>query len=332
MLSKGRTIRAAVKRFRPELVMLAAALLLAGAAGPDRSTTPFEFALIGDMPYTDEATTNAFPNLIDEINRAPMAFVIHDGDIKSGSTPCTDEVFHERYRQFQSFRHPLVYIFGDNEWQDCRGNRTNKFDPLERLNKLREIFAKGDRTLGRRTFRLTRQSEQGQFEEFRENVRWTYGDVLFAGFNLPGDANNYGQPEYKKRHEANLSWLKESFTAAREQNRRGIMLIIQANPHFDLASTNLLRLGFNEFLAALENETIEFRKPVVLVHGDTHYFRIDKPLVGTKSKRRLENFTRVETFGYPDVHWLKVRVDWRDPNLFSFDPRIVRKNLIDHTH
>jgi hypothetical protein len=109
------------------------------------------------------------------------------------------------------------------------------------------------------------------------------------------------------------------------------MLIIQANPHFDLAATNRLRLGFNEWLKVLEQETIAFQRPVVLVHGDSHYFRIDKPLVGSKSKRRLENFTRVETFGYPDVHWLHVTVDPRDPNVFTFRQRIVEKNLLDHT-
>jgi hypothetical protein len=47
------------------------------------------------------------------------------------------------------------------------------------------------------------------------------------------------------------------------------------------------------FLLALRDEVIGFRKPVAWVHGDSHYFRVDKPFQG----RRLENFTRVETFG-----------------------------------
>src|SRR5687767_5228807 len=76
----------------------------------------FEFALIGDMPYTEEATTNLFPNLMREINAADLAFVVHDGDIKSGGSPCTDQVFRERFAHFQTFVHPLFYIFGDNEW------------------------------------------------------------------------------------------------------------------------------------------------------------------------------------------------------------------------
>jgi hypothetical protein len=81
-------------------------------------------------------------------------------------------------------------------------------------------------------------------------------------------------------------------------------------------------------LAALEQETVAFGKPVVLVHGDSHYFRIDKPL--TRGGRRLENFTRVETFGNPDVHWLRVTVDPNDPNVFTFRQQIVRNNLVKH--
>ncbi len=90
-------------------------------------------------------------------------------------------------------------------------------------------------------------------------------------------------------------------------------------------------MGFKEFLALIEKETIAFKKPVVFVHGDSHYFRIDKPLLGSKSKRRIENFTRVETFGFPDVHWVHVTVDENDPNVFVFRQRIVEKNLLDHS-
>src|SRR5688572_32836877 len=75
----------------------------------------FEFALIGDMPYADEAITNSYPNLIRDINRRRLAFVVHNGDIKSASAPCTDEVFRERLADFQSFAHPLFYVHGDNE-------------------------------------------------------------------------------------------------------------------------------------------------------------------------------------------------------------------------
>lgn len=282
----------------------------------------FDFALIGDMPYTDEATTNLYPNLIREIDAADLAFVVHDGDIKSGSGPCTDELFQQRLSEFQALQHPLFYTFGDNEWQDCGNNKTNKFPPLERLAKLREMFCATNASLGRRMLPLERQSA-----DFPENILWVYKKVVFAGFNMPGAANNFGKPEFNARNAANCEWLKETFALAKREQHRGVMLIIQANPHFDLAATNQVRQGFNEWLGVLEREVTAFDKPVVLVHGDSHYFRIDKPLVSAKTKARIQHFTRVETFGYPDVHWLRARVNPKDPNLFSFHIELVEENL-----
>ena len=106
------------------------------------------------------------------------------------------------------------------------------------------------------------------------------------------------------------------------------MLIIQANPNSELPAEQ--RTGFNNFLAALEAETFVYGGPVVLVHGDSHYFRIDKPMRGTKSGRRVERFTRVETFGEFDNHWLHVTVDPTNPNVFVFDQRIVAVNVVQH--
>jgi hypothetical protein len=282
------------------------------------------------VPYDEPQATNLFPNMIEELNSARLAFVVHDGDIKAGATPCTDDCFQRVFVQFQTIRHPLIYLFGDNEWSDCGSVKTNAFDPLERLQKLRDLFTQGDRSLGQRTISLARQSDEPRFAVFRENVRWTHGGVMFAGLNAPGDDNHFGTPEFRSRNTANIAWIQDAFAIATRENFRAVMLIMQANPHFDLAVTNRLRRGFNEMLEVIEKETLAFNKPVVLVHGDSHYFRIDQPLLGSRSRRRIENFTRVETFGNPDVHWLRVSVDWRDPNVFRFHPQYVRKNLLKH--
>jgi hypothetical protein len=89
--------------------------------------------------------------------------------------------------------------------------------------------------------------------------------------------------------------------------------------------------GFQEFLSALRDEVIAFGKPVAYVHGDSHTFRVDKPFLDDQG-RRLENFTRVETFGNNagngnnDVHWVKVLVDARNREVFAYQPQIVPGN------
>jgi len=90
------------------------------------------------------------------------------------------------------------------------------------------------------------------------------------------------------------------------------------------------KTAYDDFLRALETESLSFPKPVVLVHGDSHIFRIDKPLLNSKTDRVIENFTRVETFGTPDVHWIRVIADSDDPSVFTFKPEIVMKNLVNH--
>lgn len=303
----------------------------AGREGP--RTPKFEIGLIGDLPYTPEQEAQ-FINLRQEINQAKLEFVIHDGDFKSGSTLCTDQVFQQRRDEFNQFKHPFIFVPGDNEWTDCHRENNGSYDPLERLAKLRELFFQGETSLGQQTLRLTRQSENPQYAKFRENVRWQYGDVLFVGLNVPGSNNNLGRTpeadaEYQERNAAVLAWMQEAFALAKQENLRAIMLTIQANPGFELAPDDPERTGYNDFLAALERETLNFKQPVVLVHGDSHYFRIDKPLINSQTGRRLENFTRVETFGSPDVHWLRATIDFRDPNIFSFEQEIVEENLVN---
>jgi hypothetical protein len=293
----------------------------------NQGTTPsrFEVALIGDLPYTPQEETQ-FPNLIADINRSKAAFVIHDGDIKGGGVPCTNELLLNRRTLYQTFRPPFVLVPGDNEWTDC--HRTGS-DPIEQLNQVRKVFFGTEFSLGQTVLKLDRQSSDPKFAAYRENVRWTYGPVLFVGLHIVGSNNNLGRTpemdkEFQARNKANLAWLQSSFAIAKAKNLSGIMLVIQANPGFDLPPEK--RTGFNAFLDALRPEVTQFGKPVVLVHGDSHYFRLDKPLVDARD-RRVMNFTRVETFGTPDVHWVKAIIDPSDPNLFRFEPILIKENL-----
>jgi hypothetical protein len=125
------------------------------------------------------------------------------------------------------------------------------------------------------------------------------------------------------------------------------MILTQANPDFEgtwparrrgplgIAPPNNKRpSGFSEFLSALMREGIAYDKPVAFVHGDSHYFRVDKPLIvddkrGGNRGRVIEYFTRAELFGYPEAHWVRATIDVDSPNVFSFTPEIVKENSPD---
>ena len=271
----------------------------------------YEIGLIGDFPY-DPAQQQQAHNLFEELNAEDLAFIAHDGDIKSGSTACTDDVYRREFRRFESSRNPLIYTPGDNEWTDCHrppNPSPQEADPLNRLDFLRATFFSEGASLGREEIPLRRQSE-----EYPENARWSVGGargVTFATVHVVGSNNNRpttenptvgDEEEWRARNEANIF---EGDTAEPS--------------------------GFTEFKEVLRRETIAFGKPVVLVHGDTHYFRVDKPLFYAEEggeKSRVRNFTRVETFGDEDVHWVRVTVvDTPDEEVFFFVPELVEENL-----
>jgi hypothetical protein len=308
----------------------------------------FTVALWGDTPYS-ATEVSKLPALIADINAARVAFSVFDGDIKSGSSLCTDNVFAAAIERFGTFQPPLVYVPGDNEWTDCHRINNGSYNALERLSFLRQTMFAEERSFGQRTLRLEHQGPPGGV--YAENTRWTYGDVVFLGLNIPGSNNNKvgtdclssktlrtqadcdaDNVEYQARDAANIAWLHDSFELAKSRGLKGLMVVIQADMSFDLPETETFNErtqvpgfdGYNNFIGALIAETRAFTGQVVLVHGDIHFFKVDKPLVD--QAHLIPNFTRLETFGSPNVHWVKVTVDPHSRNLFRFEPMIVPGN------
>jgi len=113
----------------------------------------------------------------------------------------------------------IRFIPGDNEWTDYRRAKPRTYDPLERLTKLRQMFFQGAQSLGQRTMRLTRQSEDPPYAKFRENVCRTSGEVLFVTLHLVGSNNNLGRTpdmdaEHAEHHAADLARMSQAFELA----------------------------------------------------------------------------------------------------------------------
>ena len=90
------------------------------------------------------------------------------------------------------------------------------------------------------------------------------------------------------------------------------------------------RAGLEPLYAVLLEQSTAFAGPVVLAVGDTHIFRVDKPLY-REDGSLVENFTRVEAFGNPLVHWVRVTVDTRDRQVFTFHQELVPGNVAGST-
>ena len=330
------------------VVFAAAATVGACLSMTPASNAPdsFSFAVIGDLGYF-ASQEPMVDNVMADLNlAAPLAFVVHVGDL--GSPPggsCRNEFWARRFAQFQASVHPFIYTPGDNEWTDCHEKTAGAFDPLERLSSLRALFFQGEESLGKRRIALTRQSANAARAKYRENVRWNQGGITFITLHAVGSNNGRGRnaegdAEFRERTDANLEWMRQGFGHARANESRALMILQQANifpgitpyPAPAAAPTN----GFDELRNALEEETIRYGKPVMLVNGDSHYFRIDKPLGVRASKApgaakalispSVENFTRVEGFGQPNHHWLRITVDDSE-GVFTVRQRIVPANI-----
>jgi hypothetical protein len=205
---------------------------------PEKARQTFVFAVIGDIPYGD-AQIARFPAVVDQINADPaVALVDHLGDIKSGSSVCSDEYFAMIRIQFDCFLDPLIYTPGDNEWTDCHRVNNGSFNPLERLAAVRAVFfPRPGKTLGQHGVKVRSQAERG----FVENISYHRADVEFAAVHIVGSNNSLapwtGKPgptpeqltEIQHRTAAGLCLIDQVFDRATKENQRAVVLLMQAD-------------------------------------------------------------------------------------------------------
>ena len=157
----------------------------------DRSA--YAIGLWGDLPYSTVQATVGVPNLIADMNKQDLAFTAQDGDLKSGSSECTDAVYTQAVGYFKSLRAPAVFTPGDNDWTDC--DRTAGYSSLAQLDKERKLFFSTPYTLGQHKFKQEVQTTplclgvSGNVPCV-ENRRWTLGGVTYATLNIQGSCNN----------------------------------------------------------------------------------------------------------------------------------------------
>lgn len=315
--------------------LVLAALTLTGCGGGDEDARDVQngrsIAVIGDTPY-GSGQVASFRRDIAEINAdRDVRLVIHLGDIQEGPSRCEDGYLERIRRDFDTFADALVYTPGDNEWTDChRPGKGGRFPP-QRLAKLRAIFFdRPGRTLGRRSRRV-----EAQAAPFVENVRWLEGRTLFTTLHVPG-SNNGLEPwsgaatrttdqraDYRSRIEADLDWLDRAFDGARARRAAAVVVAMQADMWpAQTASANVA--GYDPIVATLARRARDFRRPVLVLQGDSHEFKVDSPLRRGSGIHGVStaapNVIRVVVQGGRSVprEWLRVRVA-NTPEVFTLE-------------
>ena len=292
--------------------------LLFGASSGAAEQAPLRFAAIGDLPYGGGDQLARFARLIETINAEAPDFSVHVGDIKSGQSLCSDGAFYRIAALFGHFDGPLVYIPGDNEWTDCHREMAGRFEPLERLARLREIFFAGAFQYGAPGAVHAAQSDTADFESNVENLRWEAVGVAFATLHIVGSFDNARRDpaEFAARRAAALAWLDGAFERAAAIDARALVLFFHADPFFERYPPG--HADYRGVLDTLAGLASAFGRPVLLVHGDSHRFIIDTPLAGPAGAP-LENVVRIEVWGPGAMRAVVISIAPGAPAQFRFD-------------
>jgi hypothetical protein len=307
----------------------------------------YSFAVLAGTMQSpaDEAPTQ---RLLDAIgNERDLSFIVYDGNLRGPKETCRDSLFDRRQSILEAARPPVIFIPGQYDWTDCGTPAAGSFDPVERLDQLRQTVFADAPSMGQNPISLTRESEVSRFRQYRENVRWQLGDTVFIGLNVPGSNNHYltaggRNGEFEDRVIANAFWLEHAAEYAKRRDARAIVVFIQADPDPERYerpdrfawlrfARNSRRDGFLELKRSLVKMAQTFRGPVLLIHCDDEHppggFVIDQPLRNDKGEV-VTNLTRI-AFAPRDRldQWIQIDADTARRPPFRVSVREVPKNM-----
>ncbi|MEP7091509.1 MAG: hypothetical protein ABI776_15530 [Nocardioidaceae bacterium] len=204
-------------------------------------------------------------------------------------------------------------------------------NPVDNLALIRSInFSTPGATLGGGRLRVLSQAQvdnrthptDGQYVE---NVMWKRDGVLFASVNVPGGSNNdadpwYGAPsaspqqttEAANRTGADLRWIDRAFRTAHRVHARSVVVMTQADM-WDLDGKDVSHLaGYEPIVGSLAAHTAAFKRPVLLLNGDSHVYRSDNPLqkaspcIGDEDVCAYDDWQSHPSYDVPNFHRIVV--------------------------
>lgn len=330
--------------------ILAAALAgnaRAAPASPRPGGDPYAFAVLSGVIASADDEPQA-RRLLDAIARdRSVSFIVYEGNLKGPKEACRDQLYEQRNVLFATSRVPLVLLPGQYDWAACGTRDAGAYDPVERLDFLRQNVFTEPASPGANPLPLARESEVARFHPYRENVRWIRDDTVFIGLNAPAPNNRYltaggRNGEFEDRAIANAFWIDHAAEYAKRRKARALVVFLEGDPQFDRYERSerfgwlrfnrpRVRDGFREFKRALVKAAAVFRGSIVVVHPSgeplADGFRIDRPLRDDKGEL-VGNLTRVAIAPHTRLtHWVRIGVDAAKQPMFNVSMQTVPKYL-----
>jgi hypothetical protein len=189
-------------------------------------------------------------------------------------------------------------------------------DPLANLELVRSIFfSPPGKTLGGAMSVHTQAQEfdaaHPTDSSFVENVWFEKAGVLFVTLNIPGGSNNgtdhwFGVPTMSPVQQklvsdftgAAMRWLDTAFARAKANGAVGVVIMEQADM-WDLDGdkmTDQHLTQYKQYIDKIAGLTTALGKPVLLINGDSHFYRSDNPLMkGAACKVEIPSTTGSRT-------------------------------------
>lgn len=178
---------------------------------------------------------------------------------------------------------------------------------------------------------------------------WEQSRVTFLTVNMPGGSNNDNEVtaawstikncngvveiyptdaqlnEHTQRTAADLRWLEQAFATATRKHAKAVVLSLQA----DMWDTQAALNQYTPFVTRLAELSIAFKRPVLLLNGDSHLFKGDRPLADPSSARSAIRHTPAVPNLRPIVvqgalnlpaQWLRLTIDPNIPQVFGQIP------------
>ena len=274
------------------VLLFAAGLLVASPAAA------LSFLVFGDMPYGapwpeggryktdfDFLKTVLAPAVRDD---PTVDFVINYGDIGRPEYACSDDWLRGQQTFWRDeIGKPVFYTPGDNDWTDCdRAVVPAPVSELARLDAIRQVM-----------FAASPVSDDGwhyrQQASFPENAIWRRQQVQFATLHVVGTNDGRGQilrdaaatarARVDRRQQAARKWLAEAVTEAKAAGAGALVVAMQADPFrgWGTAPCNTALPekcdAFVELRAAFVEAAAALGRPMLVVHGDTADYCLDRP-------------------------------------------------------